>query len=232
MKLAIVIPVHNEEEIIAATVKKIEGELSLDYQIIVVNDHSTDRTVSVVKELMKEYDNLRLVDNDMGRGFGDALRKGFSVADSEVVIPMMADLCDDPQTIVDMHNKSLDGFDLVSGSRYMTGGVKRGGPRLQSFFSRFVGRSLKYLIGIPTSDVSNSFKCYRKELLNSVQTSEKSFAISMEITLKAYFSGARITEVPTVWKGREVGKSKFYLFRVAPDYIKLYCWAIFKKKEI
>lgn len=231
MKISIVIPAHNEEGIILETVKSIEEELNLDYEIIIVDDHSTDKTASVVKKLMKKYANLRLVENDAGRGFADALRKGFSVSDSDLVIPVMADLCDDPKTIKEMHNRSLDGFDIVCGSRYMAGGGKLGGPGLQSFFSRFVGSSLKHFIGIPTSDISNSFKCYRKKVLDAVLTSSKGFEVSMEIPLKAYFSGARITEVPTVWKGRAIGKSKFYLFKVAPDYIKLYLWAIFKRKR-
>jgi len=229
MKISIVIPVHNEEEIISETIKNIENKLNLDYEIIIVNDHSTDNTGVVVKNLTKQYSNLMLVENDTGRGFADALRKGFLVSKSDLVVPVMADSCDDPQTIAVMHDKVLDGFDVVCGSRYMKKGKKIGGPKLQSFFSRFVGLSLKHIIRIPTSDVSNSFKCYRKNVLGCIQTQSRGFELSMEITLKAYFAGYKITEVPTVWQGRYIGKSKFYLLRVAPSYIKLYLWAILKK---
>lgn len=229
MKIDIVIPAHNERNVIADTIKGIEGALNLEYRIIVVNDYSTDNTSAIVKSLMKDYPNLEFVENDRERGFAGALRKGFAVSTSDLVIPVMADSCDDPGTITEMYKKSLEGFDIVCGSRYMEGGRKLGGPMLQSFFSRFVGCSLRYLIGIPTRDVSNSFKCYRRDVLKIPTQSDK-FDISMEITLKAFFAGYKITEVPTTWKARYIGNSKFYLFKVAPGYIKLYLWAIFKKR--
>jgi glycosyltransferase involved in cell wall biosynthesis len=231
MTITLVIPAHNEEEVIAVTIKSIEEELNLNYEIVVVNDHSVDNTAVIVKGLMKQYSNLRFVNNDTDRGFANALKKGFSVSNSELIIPVMADLCDDPRTIKDMYIKCLEGFDIVSGSRYTKGGTKIGGPLIQSLSSRFVGCSLKYLLGIPTSDVSNSFKCIRRSVLNAIKLESKGFEISMEITLKAYFAGFRIAEVPTTWRGRSIGKSKFYLFKVAPRYIKLYLWAIFGKKK-
>ncbi len=231
MTITLVIPAHNEEEVIAVTIKSIEEELNLNYEIVVVNDYSVDNTAVIVKDLIQQYSNLRLVDNDTDRGFANALRKGFSVSNSDLIIPVMADLCDDPRTIKDMYIKSLEGFDIVSGSRYTKGGTKIVGPLIQSLSSRFVGCSLKYLLGIPTSDVSNSFKCIRRSVLNAIKLESKGFEISMEITLKAYFAGFRIAEVPTTWRGRSIGKSKFYLFKVAPRYIKLYLWAIFGKKK-
>lgn len=230
MKLTIVIPAHNEEGIIGKAIKAIEEQVAIDYEIVVVDDHSSDNTSGEVKALIEKFPNIRSVENDRERGFANALRKGFSVSNSEFVIPVMADLCDDPLTINEMYKKATDGYDIVCGSRYMKGGTKLGGPPIQNFFSRFVGCSLKYIIGIPTSDASNSFKLYRKKVLDSIKSKSKGFEISMEIPLKAYFAGFSITEVPTVWKGREIGKSKFYIFKVAPDYIKLYLWAIFRRK--
>lgn len=232
MKITVVIPAHNEEEIISNTIKEIEKKINLEYEIIVVNDHSTDNTAVIVRDLMRQHTNLKLVDNDWERGFGNALRKGFLVSDSDLIIPVMADLCDDPRSIKEMYAKSQAGFDIVCGSRYMKGGTKIGGPLIQSLSSRFVGWSLKYLIGIPTFDVSNSFKCYRKNILDTIKIQSKGFEISMEITLKAFFSGFKITEVPTNWAGRFIGKSKFYLFKIAPNYIKLYLWAIFGRKVL
>jgi len=231
MKIAMIIPAHNEENVISATIENIINKLNLDFEIIIVDDHSTDNTAAIVKELIRRNSSIRLVFNDLGRGFGDALRKGFSVANSDLVIPIMADQCDDPLTIQKMHEQVCSGYDVVCGSRYMSGGKKLGGPVLQSVFSRFVGRSLKYLVGIPTHDVSNSFKCYRINVLDAITIQSKGFEISMEIALRAYFAGFKITEVPTSWQGRVMGRSKFYLFKVAPDYFRLYLWAISSKKR-
>ncbi len=231
MTLSLIIPAHNEEEVISRTIEQIELALDLDYKIIVINDHSTDSTELVVNKLREVYKNITVVNNNTGKGFADALRKGFSVANSDFVIPVMADLCDDPKTIKEMFDLAIQGYDIVCGSRYMRGGEKSGGPFIQSFFSRFVGLSLMYMLGVPTRDISNSFKCYSKEVLRLVKTKSRGFEISMELTLKAFFLGFKITEIPTVWKGRFIGKSKFYLFKVIPLYSKIYFWALFGKKE-
>ncbi len=141
----------------------------------------------------------------------------------------MADLCDNPQTINKMYGRSKEGFDIVCGSRYMKGGRKIGGHRLKSFFSRFVGISLYLLIGIPTQDISNSFKLYRKKVLDAINIESKGFEISVEIPLKAYFLGYKITEIPTTWLNRKEGESKFEIIKHGSRYVKLYLWAIWKK---
>lgn len=232
MKLSLIIPAHNEEEIITDTIKNIEEELKLDYEIIVVNDNSTDNTVSVVKELMKIYSNLRLVENDTGQGFASALKKGFSVSNSDLLIPVMADLCDDISTVEIMLNRIKEGYDIVCGCRYIKGGARLGGPKLKGFFSCLAGHSLYYLLGLPTHDIPNSFKMYRKKVIDSIDIKSLGFEVSMEITVKAYYLGFRITDVPTVWKERTKGKSNFKMSKLLPGYLKLYFWAIFKKKEI
>lgn len=230
MRLSLIIPAHNEEEVISRTIEQIERILDFDYEIVVINDHSTDGTEAVVNKLKEIYKNINIVNNDTGKGFADALRKGFSAANSDFVIPVMADLCDDPKTIKQMYDLAIQGYDIVCGSRYMKGGEKSGGPLIQSFFSRFAGISLMYILGVPTRDISNSFKCYSKKVLDLAKTESRGFEISMELTLKAFFLGFKITEIPTVWKGRCIGKSKFYLLKVIPLYSKIYFWALFGKK--
>ena len=112
------------------------------------------------------------------------------------------------------------------GSRYMPGGAKIGEPKFQGSISRIVSRSLHLLTGIPTKDVSNPFRMYRKALLSQIHTMSKTNEIPIEILFKAYFKGAKITEVPTIWRGRKFGKSKFNLLKVVPGYAKLYLWII------
>ena len=79
---------------------------------------------------------------------------------------------------------------------------------------------------IPTTDVANAFKLYRKSVLQKIKIEDSGFAISMEITLKIYFQGYRISEIPTCWKGRKEGKSKFQILKITPLYLKWYLWAI------
>jgi len=228
VKLSIIIPARNEEESIEETISRLVKYVdSKNTEIVVVNDHSDDRTEDVVKGLTERFLFVTLIRNEKEPGFANALISGFENAKGEFVLPVMADRCDDPSTIPQMLKKTEE-YDLICGSRYMKEGGKVGGPKLQGFFSMFVGKTLHFLIGIPTHDVSNAFKMYRKKVLECLTLNEKRFAISMEVALKLYFSGYKICEIPTIWYGRNKGKSKFKLNRTFA-YIKLYVYAIFKK---
>ena len=226
MKLTVVIPAHNEEEVIGDTLARLESELAIPHEVVVVNDHSTDRTAEVVGEASAKWPNIRLVDNMRPPGFTNALKAGFDAVSEGAIATVMGDLCDDPRTIEKMFEKMQDGYDVVCGSRYIKGGGKIGGRFLQNMFSKFVGISLHLLTGIPTRDVSNAFKMYRRDVVANMNIEEAGFASSLEITVKAYVKNYRITEVPTVWRGRTKGQSSFRIFRVSKNYIRWYIWAL------
>jgi glycosyltransferase involved in cell wall biosynthesis len=232
MTLSIIIPAHNEEPNIEKVIRAVEKEVQVEHETVVVNDHSTDRTAEIVKRLSAEFRNLRQIENREEAGFANALRTGFKNAAGDMLVPVMADLCDEPHLINKMYALAGDGFDIVCGSRYMPGGRKIGGPALKSFFSRLVGVSLHALIGIPTHDISNSFKLYRKKRITGLGIGAKGFEVSVEIPLKAFFSGAKITEIPTTWQDRKEGESKFDCFKQGPRYLRLYLWAIAKKLSV
>jgi len=215
-KLSIVIPAHNEEENIADVINKIEKILDLQHELIIVNDHSTDSTVKIVTGLCRNYPNIRLVDNLLDAGFANAIKTGFAHVKTEAVVPIMGDLCDDLNTIKAMLKKIEEGYDIVCGSRYIRGGARLGGSKRKGFFSSFVGKSLHYLLGVPTHDIANAFKMYKKEVIDAIKIESRGFEISMEIPLKAYYLGFKITEVPTVWKERTKGKSSFATKSASP----------------
>lgn len=217
---------YNEEENILKVIQQLENSLKFEHEIIVINDHSTDSTKEIINDLRKDYKNISIVDNKNPKGFANALKTGFGATNSDFIVPVMADLCDDSETINRMYEKINEGFDIVCGSRYMKGGKKIGGPFLKSFFSRFVSISLHILIGLPTHDIANAFKMYRKSIFDNIKVEGKSFEISMEIPLKAYFKDFRITEIPTVWNERKAGKSNFKALKLTPNYLKWYLWAI------
>lgn len=229
MKLSIVIPAYNEEENIADIVNKIEGSVQIEHELVAVNDHSADKTKEILLGLAKKYHNLVVIDNDLKQGFANALKSGFKSASGEVVVPVMGDLCDDLTTIPFMFEKIKEGYDVVCGARYIKGGARLGGSKLKAFLSSFGGRSLNRLLGVPTHDIANAFKMYKKKVLDSVNIEAKGFEISMELPLKAYYAGFKITEVPTTWKERTKGKSSFKVFKLLPSYLKLYLWAASKK---
>ncbi len=138
----------------------------------------------------------------------------------------MADLSDDLGKVDLMFNTINEGYDIVCGSRYMRGGKQFGGPKFKKLLSRTAGLTLNYLIGIPTHDVTNSFKMYTKKVLDDIQIeSTGGFELGMEILIKAFFKNYKITEVPCIWRDRERGSSNFQLRKWLPKYIYWYLYA-------
>jgi len=232
IKLSVVIPARNEEDNIEETVNGLILFLNPhEAEVIVVNDHSTDGTRKIVKNLAEKCGFVKLVDNLKSPGFANALKTGFENASGVFVVPVMADRCDDPSTVPGMLEKASEGYDLICGSRYVRGGGRIGGPLVQGIFSRLVGVTLHLFTGIGTKDASKAFKMYRKEILLSLPLEEKGFAVSMEACVKFFMHGCRIADVPTVWYGRKKGKSKFRLSKTLP-YIRLYLLTIVKKSPL
>ncbi|MDD5109057.1 MAG: glycosyltransferase [Candidatus Omnitrophica bacterium] len=229
MKLSIIVPAHNEEDNIGSLIDKAELILKIDFELLVVNDHSSDSTASIVLDKMRLFGNVRLIENKLDAGFANALRSGFANASGDLILPLMADLCDDLGTVNIMYNKINEGYDVVCGSRYIKGGARIGGSKLKGFLSSLAGWSSYYLLGVSTHDIANAFKMYRKGVIGSINIQAKGFEISMELPLKAYYAGFKITETPTKWREREKGKSSFRMFDLIPNYLKLYLWALKKR---
>lgn len=233
MPLTIIIPAKHEEETILATLHQIKEKVKTPHKIIVVNDSDRlDKTHTIVRNYMKENASVSMIVKRKTHNngtFSSALKAGFDAVDTGVVIPVMADMCDLPETIDEMYKIIQKGWDIVCGSRYMKGGVKIGGPKLQNFLSWVVCQSMYYISGVPTHDVSNSFKMYRTDILKKVDIdTSRGVEISMDITLQLYYKGATITEIPTTWVGRTKGVSKFHLVERAPRYLNIYFWVLYK----
>ncbi len=115
------------------------------------------------------------------------------------------------------------GADVVGGSRDVRGGRQEGGPRLKRFLSWLAGTSLYHLGGLPVRDATNNFRAYSRRVVDEIPVESKaSFALALELTLKAHWRGWRVTEVPTVWRDRTSGQSRFQLFVWLPHYLHWY----------
>lgn len=197
------------------------------FELILVYDFEEDPTVPVVKKYIEKNktSNIFLVRNKTGSGRGviNAIKTGFKYARGKAIVVLMADLSDDISQIDEMFGLIEKGNDIVCASRYSKGGKKIGGPILKTILSRVAGLSLHYLFGVPTLDATNAFKMYAKKVIETIQIeSTGGFEYSLEIVLKAFKKGFKITEIPTVWKDREAGKSNFKLWKWLPKYIKTY----------
>jgi len=225
--LNIVIPVYNEAENIKNTISEINQRVSTPHKIFIIYDFDEDNTLPVARNLMKKQNNIELVKNKYGKGVLNAIKTGFENIKEGVILVVMADLSDDLSKVDEMFEKISEGYDIVCGSRYMKGGKQIGGPRFKKLLSRLAGVSLHYLTGIPTHDITNSFKMYTKKVLDDIKIeSNGGFELGMEIVIKAFFKGYKITEVPCVWRDRSAGKSRFKLWEWLPKYIYWYLFAI------
>jgi hypothetical protein len=136
---------------------------------------------------------------------------------------MMADGSDEPEAVDGMLALARAGADVVSASRYMRGGRQVGGPRLKGLLSRAAGLSLHRLGALPIHDATSNFRLYSRRLLNRVTIeSSGGFELGLELTVKAHLLGMRLAEVPTTWRDRQKGQSRFRVLALLPHYLRWY----------
>jgi dolichol-phosphate mannosyltransferase len=220
-ELSIVLPVFNEGENIVGVLSAIARDVRTPHEVIVVYDFEEDTTVPPVRALAMP--SVRLLRNGLGRGVLNAMRSGIGAARAPLVLISMADGSDDPAVIDTMVQKARDGADVVAASRYMRGGRQEGGPPLKALLSRAAGLSLHLLAGLPIHDATSNFRLYRRSFLERVPIESKAgFELALELTVKAHLQGARVAEVPTIWRDRTAGTSKFQLRAWLPGYLRWY----------
>ena len=231
--IGIVVPVYWEAENIENLLNEIDGKIRTEKKVFIVYDVEEDPTIEVVNSLIKKYNfDIKLIKNKYGRGVSKAIKTGFEVADTDAVLVVMADLSDDLSIVDRMYEMIKNGYDIVCGSRYTKEGRHFGGHLIKKMMSRFAGLSLHYLTGIPTRDVTNSFKMYNKNSLDKITIeSNEGFEIGMEICVKIFVKGGKIGEIPSIWVDRVKGKSKFKILKWLPKYLKWYFYAFRKLIE-
>ena len=222
--LSVVIPVYNEGENVVPTLRGIvERSRTRPLEVLVVYDFDGDTTVPVVKRLQADIPELQLHRNTIGRGVLNAIKSGLAAARAPYVLVTMGDGSDDAGDIDAMYQLARAGADVVAGSRYMRGGRQLGGPLLKRTMSRTAGLSLHWLAGIPIHDATSNFRLYSKRLLEKVTIeSTGGFELGIELTVKAHLLGMRVAEVPTTWRDRTAGQSRFQLWQWLPRYMKWY----------
>jgi glycosyltransferase involved in cell wall biosynthesis len=220
----VVVPVYNEGENAVPTLRGlVEKTHTRPLEVLVVHDFDEDTTVPVVKRLQSELPELHLHRNDLGRGVINALKSGLAAARAPYVLVTMGDGSDDPGDMDAMYALAKSGADVVAGSRYMRGGGQVGGPLLKRTMSRVAGLSLHWLGGLPIHDATSNYRLYSKRLLEKVTIeSTGGFELGLELTVKAYALGMRVAEVPTTWRDRTAGESRFKLWKWLPRYLHWY----------
>src|SRR5215469_2263188 len=226
-RLSIIIPVYNEGANFRNLWKEMVTSLSADFTAYVVYDFDEDDTVPVVRAIVDEGESrLKAVKNQRGRGVVPAIRTGFDAVPDGPVLVVMADLSDDLAQVDRMLALYDQGYQLVVGSRYMKGGRLIGGPFFKQLLSRWAGTSLNWFRRLPTHDATNAFKIYDRAMVRSFAIESRGgFELNLELTVKAFLGGHRITEVPSTWRDRTSGESRFRLWKWLPLYLHWYFYA-------
>ena len=226
-RLSIIIPVYNEGANFRDLWKEMVTSLAADFTAYVVYDFDEDDTVPVVRAIVNEGESrLRAVKNQHGRGVVPAIRSGFDAVPDGPVLVVMADLSDDLAQVDRMLALYDQGYQVVVGSRYMRGGRLIGGPFFKQLLSRWAGTSLYWFRGLPTHDATNAFKIYDRAMVRSFTIESRGgFELNLELTVKAFLAGYRITEVPSTWRDRTSGESRFRLWKWLPHYLHWYFYA-------
>lgn len=230
MKLAVVIPAHNEEGCIEATIvnlnKKCVNE-NIDHEIVVVNDHSTDQTQLILENLQQNISSLRIIQNDFPNGFGFAVRKGLEEFDADVVAVYMADASDTPENLIDYYRTLISrNVDCVFGTRFHSESKVIEYPKIKLIINRIANFIIKILFGIRYNDITNAFKMYRREVILGLKPFlSHHFNLTVELPLKAIVRGYSYTVVPNDWINRKSGESKLKIKEMGSRYmfIMLYC---------
>lgn len=228
--LSAVIPVLNEEESLEAFYKVLIPNLSKldkDYEVVFIDDGSTDSTLMLLKELEAKNEKVKIISFRKNRGKAEALTAGFQAAKGDLIVTLDADLQDRPEEIGRLIEKQKEGFDLVSGWRKDRKDALK--TRISSKLFNFV---MSAFWGVHLHDYNCGLKLYTKEAAKSVNLYG---GMHRFIPLLVSEKGFDVTEIPVVHEKRKFGKSKYgfsKIFKDIPDMFSILFLTRYAKRPL
>jgi dolichol-phosphate mannosyltransferase len=223
VKLSLVIPARNEAKNIGPTLTGLAARLArerIDYEIIVVDDGSSDATVTRVRDAAAGDARIRLVENTGLHGFGRAVRKGLEAFSGDAVVICMADGSDAPDDVVRCYSVLRDEAECAFGSRFVAGARVEGYPKLKLVINRLANLLIRLLFGLRYNDVTNAFKGYRANVIRGCQPLlSPHFNLTVELPLKAIVRGYTYAVFPIQWRNRRYGVSSLHLQEMGSRYL-------------
>ncbi len=217
-------PAYNDAGTIASmvvTADRTLRELADDYEVIVVNDGSPDHTADVLADLQTRYPRLRVITHPSNRGYGGALRSGFANASKELVCYTDGDAQYDPREFKLLVEQLRDGVDVVQGYK-----IQRHDPLHRIIIGKLYHSIVKTMFGLSVRDVDCDFRLIRRQVFETVELTQDSGVICVELMTKIEQAGFRIAEVPVHHYHRAYGQSQFFNVRrvgqVGIDLVKLW----------
>ena len=233
MSLSIIIPCRNEEETIESTIRSIKngiGKKILNYDIILINDFSNDKTKKICLELSK---TLKYVcfKNNKKKGLGGAINLGINTSRKKFICIMMADLSDSHRDLVRYYKIMLNqNCDAVLGSRFIKNSKVYNYPLKKLIFNRIFNYIVKIIFISNYNDFTNAFKMYKREtILNVRPLISENFNIFLEIPLKIIIRKMNYKIIPISWRNRKKGKAKFKIKELSSKYLFTLLYCFFEK---
>lgn len=212
-KSLLIIPTYNEAENIKKLLQAIIQLNIPNLYVLVVDDNSPDCTSKIVEDFARQDSRVRLMKRPGKQGLGSAYVAGFKYALSEgydFVFEMDADFSHDPKEIPRFLEK-IEEFDLVIGSRYATGVNVINWPLSRLLISLAANTFTRVVTRLPVHDCTSGFKCFRREVLASIdldKISSDGYSFQVEMTYKAWRKRFKICEIPIIFIDRTKGESK------------------------
>jgi glycosyltransferase involved in cell wall biosynthesis len=232
--LSVFFPAYNDSGTIASlviTALRSARELTPDFEVIVVNDGSADKTAEILDELARTYPEVRVVHHERNRGYGGALRTGFATATRDLVFYTDGDAQYDPAEMALLWRRFDDTVDVVNGYK-----ISRSDPVHRIVIGRVYHHTVKVLFGLGVRDVDCDFRMIRRSVFDKVRLEKNSGVICLEMMKKITDAGFRIAEVPVHHYHRAYGKSQFFnfrrLFRTGVDVFKLWFALVVRREHL
>ena len=231
--LSVFFPAYNDAGTIASLVitsVKVAATLTPDFEVIVVNDGSSDETPRILDELAHIYPaHVRIVHHAKNRGYGGALRTGFATASKDFVFYTDGDAQYDPSEMTVLWSQMTEEVDWVNGWK-----ISRSDPLHRIVIGRLYHHMVKLLFGLKVRDVDCDFRLMRRRIFDVVRLEKDSGVICLEMMKKFQDAGFRVAEHPVHHYHRTYGKSQFFnfprIFKTAVDVLKLW-WALVIRRE-
>ncbi|MGL5562265.1 MAG: glycosyltransferase family 2 protein [Tannerellaceae bacterium] len=218
MDISIVIPLYNEEESLPelnAWIERVMEENHFSYEIIYINDGSTDNSLKVIKELQQKSLHVKAVKFRRNYGKSPGLHCGFERAQGDVIITMDADLQDSPDEIPELYQMIMrDGYDLVSGWK-----KKRYDPLSKTIPTKLFNATARKVSGIQLHDFNCGLKAYKKDVVKNIEVYNDMHRYIPYLAKIAGFS--KIGEKPVLHQARKYGTTKFGIDRFVNGYLDL-----------
>jgi dolichol-phosphate mannosyltransferase len=210
VRAIVCLPTYNERENLEPMIRAL-GQKGVS--VLVIDDNSPDGTGELADRLAAELDHVEVLHRETKEGLGPAYLAGFrhALADgAELILEMDADFSHDPDDVPRLIREAGEA-DVVLGSRYVDGGSIRNWGRLRRLVSAGGSGYARRVLGVPVNDLTGGFKCFRREVLETLDLeaiSSRGYAFQIETTYRALRAGFKVVEVPIAFADRERGGSK------------------------